>query len=108
MTVTKAKIGGTTVLEIPVTGLAGTTPSTGVSAVSLNVTATDPTGAGYLTVYPCGTPGEVSSLNYTTGQTVANAVISPVSATGTVCIYSQQPTDVIVDINGWFAALPTK
>jgi hypothetical protein len=44
---------------------------------------------------------EVSSVNYSAGQTVANAVLAPVSATGKICLYSNVTTDVIVDINGW-------
>ena len=35
---------------------------------------------------------------------VANAVIAPVSANGTVCIYALNDTDVVVDINGWIGA----
>jgi hypothetical protein len=46
----------------------------------------------------------VSSLNFAAGQTVANAVIAPVSSTGSVCFYSLVATDLIVDINGWFAS----
>lgn len=78
-------------------------PATGVSAVSLNVTAVNPDLDGYLTVFPCGTRPDSSSVNYSTGQTVANAVITPVSATGTVCFFSQNPTDLVVDVNGWFS-----
>ena len=70
--------------------------------MSLNVTAVDPEGAGYVTVYPCGTMPLASNLNYLAGQTVPNAVIAPVSATGTVCFYSLRPADIVVDINGWF------
>ncbi|MCU1393198.1 MAG: hypothetical protein JWM34_1626 [Ilumatobacteraceae bacterium] len=102
-TVAKQKIGGDSVLEVQVTDLVGLVPSTGVSAVSLNVTVTNPESDGFVTVYPCGTRESVSSLNYVAGATVANAVLAPVSASGTVCIYSQGPVDVIVDINGWFS-----
>jgi hypothetical protein len=34
---------------------------------------------------------------------VANAVIAPVSAQGEVCFYSQSPTHLLADVNGWFA-----
>ncbi len=102
--VTKAKIGGAIELEVKMTDLPGFVPATGVGAVSLTVTATDPAFAGFVTAYPCGTRDFVSTVNYLAGQTVANAAIVPVSADGTVCFYSFAPTDVIVDINGWFAA----
>jgi hypothetical protein len=103
-TVAKAKIGGGNVLQVQVTDLAGLVPAGGVTAVSLNVTATNTEGAGYVSVFACGTMEEVSSLNYEAGSTVANAVLAPVSAGGTICLYSNQRTDVIVDINGWIGA----
>src|SRR5437763_1490013 len=36
-------------------------PATGVKAVALNVTATEPERAGFLTVYPCDQPKPVAS-----------------------------------------------
>jgi hypothetical protein len=104
-TVAKAKIGGNVILEVKVTDIPGVVPATGLaSAVSLNVAVTNPAAAGFLTVYACGTRANVSSVNYTAGQTVSNAVLVPVSATGTVCFYSLEPTDILVDLNGWFRA----
>jgi hypothetical protein len=100
--VDKIKVGGSNVLEVPLTGLAGLIPGTGVAAVSMNVTVDGPQGSGFVTVYPCSQP-VVSSVNFTAGQTVANAVIAPLSADGHVCFFSNVPTDVIVDVNGWFS-----
>lgn len=98
--VLKAKVGGTKVLSVHLAGSAGV-PVSGAGAVSLNVTVTDPTGAGYLTVYPCGTPPQASNLNFVAGQTVANAVIAPLSASGDVCFASNVDTHVLADVNGW-------
>ena len=53
--VAKAPIGGPIELRVQLSNLAGLVPATGVSAVSLNVTATGSTVAGYITVYACGT-----------------------------------------------------
>jgi hypothetical protein len=102
-TVTKAKVGGATILEVKMTDIAGRVPATGVTAVSLNVVATNPDAAGFITAYPCGTRNLISSVNYDAGQTVSNAVLVPVSATGTVCFFSMVPTDIVVDLNGWFS-----
>ncbi|MEO6123541.1 MAG: Ig-like domain-containing protein [Ilumatobacteraceae bacterium] len=102
--VPKSKIGGGNILQVQVTDLPGIVPSAGVSAVSLNVTTTNTAGVGFITVFACGTMEEVSSLNYDAGATIANAVLAPVSATGTICLYSSQPADVIVDLNGWMGA----
>src|SRR5262249_17526111 len=55
------KLGAGQVLEIPVTGRNGV-PDTGVAAVALNVTVTEPEGPGFVTVYPCGTPPLASNL----------------------------------------------
>jgi len=77
-------------------------PDQAVGAVSLNVVATNSDGAGYVTVYPCGVRKVVSSVNFGARQTVANAVIAPVSAAGGVCFYSPVNVDIVVDINGWF------
>lgn len=106
-TVSTTKVGGDTILEVKVIDLAGAVPATGVGAVSLNVTAVGPSADGYVTVYPCGTRPDSSSVNYAAGQTVANAVITPVSATGTVCFFSQNLTDLVVDVNGWFTSVPS-
>ena len=103
-TVAKAKLGANTMMEVRLTDLAGYVPANGVGSVSLNVVVTNPEASGFITVYTCGTLAQVSSVNYVSGQTVANAVIAPVSANGTVCFYSPATTDLIVDINGWIEA----
>lgn len=69
--------------------------------------AGDHIGPGFVTAYPCGSRNLISSVNYTTGSTVSNAVLVPVSATGTVCFYSMVPTDIVVDLNGWFSTAAT-
>jgi hypothetical protein len=104
--VPKVRIGGGAVLETQVANLPGLTPPGGIVAVSLNVTATEAAGPGFVTVYPCGAHALVSNLDLTPGDTVANAVITPVSPTGTICIDANTAVHVIVDINGWFAASP--
>jgi hypothetical protein len=92
-------------LEIPVAGRFGL-PATGVSAVALNVTATEPDGPGFVTVYPCGQLPLASNLNVVAGQTVPNAVIAPVSAGGTVCFYTTATTHLVADVSGWFSPAP--
>ena len=75
------------------------------SAVVVNVTATEPDGPGYLTVYPCGTPPPLASnVNYVAGQNVPNLVIARLGADGKVCIFSLAPTHVVADVSGWFPA----
>lgn len=91
-------------LAIRVLGVAGV-PDVGVTAVVLNVTATRPTGDGYVTVWPCGTRRpEVSNLNITTGRGAANLVLATPGRDGTVCVHGSTGLDVLVDVVGW---LPT-
>jgi subtilisin family serine protease len=94
-------------LDVRVLGRAGV-PATGVGAVALNVTATGPTTAGFLTVYPTGRPlPQTSNLNFPAGQTVPNSVIVPVGADGKISIYNGLgSTNIVVDIAGWFPSTP--
>ena len=88
-------------LTLKVTDIVGV-PST-ASAVVLNVTATGGTGTGFLTVYPFGvTRPEASNVNYVSGETVPNVVISGVSVDGRISIYAFAETHIVVDVAGWF------
>ncbi len=92
-----------TTLELTVAGRGGVPAD--ASAVVLNVTAVDARGAGYFTVFPCGSSQpNASSVNFAAGQTVANAVIARVGVGGRVCIFSQMTADLVVDVNGFFGA----
>lgn len=102
ISVIKALVGGTSLLTLQVAGAAGV-PDEGALAVALNVTSTQATGPGFITAYPCGVRPTASSLNFIAGRTVANNVVVPLSADGEICVYSNTPTHVIVDISGWFA-----
>ncbi|MEO5899704.1 MAG: hypothetical protein ABIR68_06180, partial [Ilumatobacteraceae bacterium] len=96
-------VGSGAVLDLTVLGR-GQVPSSGVGAVALNVTATEPTAPGFLTVYPRGgSRPNASSVNFVAGQTVANMVIAKVGAGGQVSIFNYSgSTQVIVDVLGWF------
>jgi hypothetical protein len=74
-------------------------------AYSLNFAAV-PKGLtlGYLTAWPVGQPQPVvASLNDPTGTVAANAVIVPAGTGGAVNVYSTDATDLVIDINGYFA-----
>lgn len=87
---------------VRVTGVGGV-PSSGVAAVSLNVTVAGPSGAGFVPVFPCGDRPSASNLNFVAGQVVPNAVIAPVSDAGEICLFSNVPTHLLADLNGWIA-----
>ena len=106
---TRSGLGGSgrraadTVFELKVRGVAGV--SVGATAVAMNVTAVDPDRVGYVTVYPCGSPPNVSNLNVVAGQTRPNLVVVRLSATGTVCLKTAEAsTDLIADVAGYLSA----
>ena len=89
---------------LAVTG-AGGVPSSGVGAVALNVTATNPSQSSYLTVWPTGQPQPyTSNLNSVAAKTVPNMVTVGVGAGGQISIFNFAGTvDVIVDVMGFFS-----
>jgi hypothetical protein len=97
-------LGPSTPISITVEGNGGV-PSSGVSAVVLNLTVTKPTAAGFVTAYPTGQSKPVASnVNYNASQTVANRVIVPVGTNGQVSLFSSSPTDLVVDVSGWYTS----
>ncbi|MFG3054058.1 hypothetical protein ACGFZP_24315 [Kitasatospora sp. NPDC048239] len=99
----QAQVAGQSSLGVQIAGREGAPK--GVTAVALNLTATGSEEAGHLTAYPGGqTPPTTSNVNFTPGQTIANAVIVPVGPDGTIRIRngSWGPADVVVDVVGYY------
>ena len=83
----------------------GGVPATTAEAAVLNIAVTQPAFfAGYLSVWPAGSPQPfASTLNYVPGQTVANTVLVGLGAAGQVSIHNYGgPTEVLVDVTGYF------
>ena len=83
---------------------------TSALAYSLNVTVAPPGGLTYLTLWPAGqSQPTVSTLNdfstqlATPGNVAANAAIVPAGTSGSVSVFVSNTSDVIIDINGYFA-----
>lgn len=97
----KPGAGSTTLLTV--TGTPGV-PTTGVVAVVLNVTATEATGAGFVTVYPAGTNRPTASnLNLEfVGQTIPNLVTVRVGSAGQIALFTQSGTHLIADVAGYY------
>lgn len=86
-------------LQLPVAGRAGI--PTNAPAATTNVTVVNPTGPGFITVFPCGQARpNASNLNYTTGDTIPNAVITSIGTAGTICLYTSATTHLILDASG--------
>ncbi|MBZ5636521.1 MAG: hypothetical protein LAO55_25640 [Acidobacteriia bacterium] len=74
-------------------------------AYSLNFAAV-PKGPqlGFLTAWPAGQAQPlVASLNDTTGTIAANAVVVPAGTNGDVSVFTTDATDLVIDVNGYFA-----
>jgi hypothetical protein len=91
-------------IRVQVTGRGGI-PATGVSAVVVNVTATQGRDAGFITAYASGAPQPgTSNLNYRPGQDVPNLVISPVGADGKIALTntSRGTVHLVADTFGYY------
>ena len=94
----KVLAGGAVTLAVP--GLPA-----GATAVTLNVTATNVSGSGFVSVYPAGAtrPG-VSNLNVTSGVTVPNLVTVGLGTNSRVTLYSSAGSlDLLADLAGYYA-----
>src|SRR5262249_17869050 len=76
------------------------------SAVVLNVTVTNTSAGGFLTIYPDGQslPNPlVSSINWNQNQTIANSVTAKLGGNGKLRFYNPGGNvDVILDVVGYF------
>jgi len=96
-------LAGGTARGFQVAGLCGVPAN--ATAYSLNVTVVPRTSElGFLTTWPTGqTQPLASTLNSPAGEVVANAALVPAGTNGNISIYASDPTDVLFDINGYFA-----
>ena len=77
-------------------------------AVAISVVATGTTAAGFVTVYPQGSPRpEASNLNYAPGNTVANSAVVKLGDSGAIDVYTSAPADIIVDVTAAFVDAPS-
>jgi hypothetical protein len=78
----------------------------GARALALNVTVTQGTAAGSLSLYPAGSgPGATTTISYRAGQTRANNAVLSVGTDDAVFIRCTQPSGtihLIVDVSGYF------
>ncbi len=102
---TGGPIPGGTFRTFPIPQEGGCNIPATATAYSLNVSVV-PTGRlGYLTIWPAGIDLRpvVSTLNSIDGRVKADAAIVPAGTNGAINIYVTDTTNVILDINGYFA-----
>jgi hypothetical protein len=97
------EVVGTYRADLVVAGRGGV-PASGVGAVIANVTATNATQPGFVTVYPAATNQPLASnLNVESqGQTIANLAVARLGYLGRVSLYSLTDIDLLFDVAGWF------
>src|SRR5271165_2895000 len=99
-------IQGGTFRSFPIPQGSCNIPAT-AAAYSLNVTLVPDQGTpvGYLTIWPEGEINQpvVSTMNSLDGRVKANAAIVPAGVSGGVNVFVSNTSDVVLDIDGYFA-----
>ena len=79
------QLGVSQIINVAIAGRLGVPVANVVKAVAMNVTVVDPTGSGFITIWPglLARP-DSSNVNYTVGANVPNFVIVPVGTNGEI------------------------
>ena len=89
-----------TELHLPVYG---TSVPTDARAVAINVTVTNGSAAGFVTVYPCSSQRPpTSTVNHLAVETRANHAVVGLDQDGEICLWNSAAVDVVIDVEGWF------
>ncbi|MDH6461540.1 hypothetical protein M2302_001710 [Micromonospora sp. A200] len=99
-----APVAANGTISLPIESIAGV-PTPDISAVVLNVTVTQPTAAGFITVYPTGGGwSNASNVNFVAKETVPNQVTVPV-VNGSVSFHhsGQGTVHLVADLQGFYA-----
>ena len=88
---------------LPILSSTCAVPAT-AQAYSLNFVAVPPARVGFLTAFPTGVARPVvATLNDVTGTIAANAAIVPAGTGGSIDVFASDATQLVVDINGYYA-----
>ena len=82
-------------------------PPAGVVAAMVNLTVTEPSAPGYLTLEDCGPrSGErkTSTISFSAGQTIATMAVVPLSPDGRFCVYRLSEVHSVVDVVAYLGA----
>lgn len=71
------------------------------TTATVNITAVNPSAAGFITVYDCVSQPLASSLNYVPGVNGGNEIIAEVNANGRMCLFTSAATHLTADITGY-------
>ncbi|GAA2499992.1 glycoside hydrolase domain-containing protein [Terrabacter carboxydivorans] len=95
-------------LTIKVAGVTGSPVPAGATAAAVNLTATAPQKAGFLSADSTATTGS-STANFAPGQTVANLLVGRLTSSGTLTIvnHSSGTVQVVADVTGYVTSTST-
>ena len=97
-----ALVGGA-IRDFPMLSSACGIPSA-AQAYSLNMTVVDPASAMYLTAWQTGQSMPVAAtVNAPSGGVVGSGAIVPAGTDGSISVYADNPANLVIDINGYFA-----
>jgi hypothetical protein len=98
-----SRFGAGTVRSLrPVDGRADGAQAT---AVVVNTVATDASGPGFVSIYPCDQQvPSTSVVNFDVGEEATNLAFVDLSASGEICFYTSTGVDVVVDLFGVMTA----
>jgi hypothetical protein len=82
----------------------GTTVPASARAVAANITVTNPTSGGYITIWNTGVARpDASNVNFLADRTVANFAILPLGSGGAVSLFNfAGDVDILIDVAGYF------
>ena len=101
-------VGPGATADVQITGRGGI-PTGDVAAVAMTVTVTQPSSAGYVTVWPSGAARPLTSnLNFNPGESPSNLVVVKVGSNGKVGVFnSSGKSYVVIDVAGWYSGTGT-
>ncbi len=98
------RLSPSTELTVAVAGVGGL-PATGLEAVNMNLTVVNPAGPGFVTVWPDGQSEPlVSNIDFQKGAVLPNMTQVTVGSDGKIDLESNSSVDVVLDVDGYFAA----
>jgi hypothetical protein len=90
----------------PILSITTCTIPTEAQAYSFDITVVPPGPLTYVTAYPTGQPTPVAGIAVESpqGTLASNTGIVPAGSNGSIDVYASNPTDLVVDINGYYVS----
>lgn len=98
----QGRLGAGAIVEVPIAGR-GNIPTDATAAI-VNVTLIGADGPGHVTLFPCGTLPEASTLNYVAGDVIPNGALVELSDDGSLCVFTLEAAHLALDVAGFVPA----